>query len=75
MNIPSYALYGKPVDSQRLSHAADAPLAAASREYIGRGNLCEGNDDTCKANKMRGWHLCYGHMRSYVPVEDSELEE
>ena len=75
MNIPSYALYGRPVDAQRLSHAADAPLAAASREYIGRGNLCEGNDDTCKASKMRGWHLCYGHMRSYVPVEDSELEE
>jgi hypothetical protein len=75
MNIPVHALYGRPVDSYRLSHVADAPIAAASREYVGRGDLCEGNDNTCKAHKQRGQHLCYGHMRSYVPVIDSELED
>jgi len=72
-SIPSYALYGRPVDHHRLSAVADAPLAAASGEYLGRGNKCMGNDDTCGANRMKGQELCVGHYRQAVNL--AELAE
>ena len=65
-SIPTYALYGKPVDHYRLSAIADAPLAAASGEYLGRGNKCMGNDDTCGANRVKGEELCAGHLRQAI---------
>ena len=65
-SIPTYALYGKPVDHYRLSAIADAPLAAASAEYLGRGSKCMGNDDTCGANRVRGEELCSGHLKQAI---------
>lgn len=72
-SIPTYALYGKPVDHHRLSFAADAPLAAASGEYLGRGSKCMGNDDTCGANRVKGQELCSGHLRQAINL--AELAE
>jgi hypothetical protein len=48
-------------------------LAAASGEYLGRGNKCMGNDDTCGANRMKGQELCVGHYRQAVNL--AELAE
>lgn len=78
-SIPSYALYGRPVDHYRLSAVADAPLAAASAEYLGRGTKCMGNDDTCGANRVKGQELCSGHLKQAINLaklaEQLESEE
>ena len=72
-SIPAHSLYGRPAVYQ-LSADPDAPLAAASREYVGRGNKCLGNDDTCNAAPMRNSDLCYGHNRR-AAAEERETED
>lgn len=69
-SVPTYALYGHAVDNYRLSPVAGAQLAAASGDYIGRGNKCEGKDDTCGANKVKGENLCFGHLRQANNLAD-----
>lgn len=61
--IPAHALYGKPVDGYRLSAVADSRIAAPSGPFVGRGDKCEGNEDTCGANKVRGQRFCAGHLK------------
>lgn len=63
-SIPAYAYYGKPVGDYRLNAVAGAALAAASAPYIGRGNKCSGNDDTCEGMRAKGTELCMGHLRA-----------
>jgi len=66
MNTPpvhAQAYYGTPVGGQRLNAVANARIAAPSGPYLGRGDKCEGNDDTCGANKVRGQRFCAGHMK------------
>ena len=47
-SVPAHALYGSPVTGQRLAALDGARLAAPSGPYIGRGNKCSANDDTCE---------------------------
>ena len=61
--VPAHALYGKPVDGYRLSAVADSRIAAPSGPFVGRGDKCEGNEDTCGANKVRGQRFCAGHLK------------
>ena len=63
-SIPAHALYGAPVGNYRLSAVAGAALAAASAPYIGRGNKCSANEDTCEGMRAKGTELCMGHLRS-----------
>jgi len=62
-SVHAHALYGRPVDGYRLSAVADSRIAAPSGPYIGRGDKCSGNDDTCGANKVRGQQFCAGHLK------------
>ena len=62
-SIPAHALYGRPVHDSRLSPTADSRIATASAPYVGRGDKCAGNEDTCGANKVRGQELCAGHLK------------
>lgn len=62
-SVSTHALYGQPVVGYRLSAVADARIAAPSAPYIGRGDKCTGNDDSCGANKVRGQEFCVGHLK------------
>jgi hypothetical protein len=62
-SVPAHAYYGSPVNSYRAAAIADAHIAPPSGPYLGRGDKCEGNDDTCGANKVRGQKFCAGHMK------------
>jgi hypothetical protein len=62
--VPAYSLYGRPATDSRLAHMDGARLAAPSAPYLGRGNLCSANDDTCEGRKAQGTEFCYGHLRS-----------
>lgn len=69
---PAGSYYGVPQQGYRLSAVAGASLAAASAPYIGRGDKCIGNDDTCGANRVRGQELCAGHMKKAKSAEKVE---
>ena len=71
-SVPAHSYYGTPQNYQSLSAVAGAKLAAASAPYIGRGDKCSGNDDTCGANRMRGQELCVGHMKG---VKSQKVED
>jgi hypothetical protein len=63
-SVPAHSLYGVPVYGNRPAGAvAGSKPASASGPYIGRGDKCTGNDDTCGANRVRGQELCVGHSR------------
>lgn len=62
-SVPAHSLYGRPAHASRLSPTADARIATASAPYVGRGDKCTGNDDSCGANKVRGQELCAGHLK------------
>lgn len=71
---PTDALYGVPLTHYRVSAIADAvPASQSYGEYVGRGNKCVGNDDTCGANRMKGQEFCVGHYRQAVNL--AELAE
>jgi hypothetical protein len=63
-------MYGRPAGASRQSTVAGARLAAASAEYVGRGNKCSANDDTCEGAKAKGTDFCVGHLRSKAKVEE-----
>lgn len=67
--VPTHAYYGSPVSSQRQAALSDARLAAPSAPYIGRGDKCSGNEDTCGANKVRGQEFCAGHLKQARSLE------
>jgi hypothetical protein len=62
-SVHAHAYYGTPQTGYRLSAVAESRIAAASGPYIGRGDKCTGNDDTCGANKVRGQQFCAGHLK------------
>jgi hypothetical protein len=65
-SVPAQAYYGVQVNGYRLSAVAGARLAAPSAPYVGRGDKCSGNEDTCNANRVRGEVFCAGHLKSAV---------
>jgi hypothetical protein len=64
--VPTYALHGRPAYEARLAHIENARIAAPSAEYIGRGNKCSANDDTCEGARAKGTEFCVGHLRSAI---------
>jgi hypothetical protein len=73
-SVPAHSLYGSPVAGSRLNHIAGARLAAASAPYLGRGNKCSANDDTCEASRVKDTELCFGHTRSAAKVKKVSVE-
>ncbi|CAB4152019.1 hypothetical protein UFOVP582_46 [uncultured Caudovirales phage] len=66
---PAHSYHGSPVSSQRLAPVAGSYLAAASAPYVGRGDKCSGNDDTCGANRVRGQEYCQGHLKQAASLK------
>jgi len=64
VGVPAYSLYGRPAVDARLAHTDGARIAAPSAPYLGRGNLCAANEDTCTGRKAKGTDYCFGHARS-----------
>ena len=65
-SVLAHTLYGEPQTGSRLSVAqTGSRIAAPSGPYIGRGDKCTANDDSCGANKVRGQELCAGHLRKH----------
>lgn len=62
--VPAYSLYGQPANAARLAHMDGARVAAPSAPYLGRGNKCSANDDTCEGMRAKGTAYCMGHLRS-----------
>jgi hypothetical protein len=62
-SVPAHAYYGTPQTGYRLAGVAESRIAAPSGPYLGRGDKCTGNDDTCNANKVRGQDFCVGHLK------------
>lgn len=71
--VPAHAYYGQPQGDYRRAAFADARLASASAPYVGRGNKCMGNDDTCKGIRAKGTQYCMGHLRR-IAKENGESE-
>lgn len=67
-SVPAHAYYGKPVTGIRLAAVSGAKLAAASAPYVGRGNKCSANDDTCEGIRAKGTEYCMGHIRKFKPA-------
>lgn len=74
-STPAHSYYGQPVSGQRLVAVSGARIAAASGPYIGRGNKCSANDDTCEGMRAKGTDYCMGHLRSITKGEDKEVTD
>jgi hypothetical protein len=61
--VPAHSYYGKPQGDYRLAHIDGAKIASASAPYVGRGNKCSGNEDTCEGMRAKGTEFCMGHLR------------
>jgi hypothetical protein len=66
-SVPAHTYYGNPVTGMRLSTVAGSKLAAASAPYVGRGNKCSANEDTCEGNRAKDTEFCMGHIRKFKP--------
>lgn len=62
-SVPAHAYYGQPQTAYSLSSVSGSKLAAASAPYVGRGNKCSGNDDSCEGIRAKGTEFCMGHLR------------
>ena len=67
-SVPAHSLYGVPQNNQRLSAISGARIASASAPYLGRGNKCSGNEDTCEGMRAKGTEFCMGHLRAVKKV-------
>lgn len=73
-SVPAHSYYGRPQGDYRLSGLKDARIAAASAPYVGRGNKCMGNDDTCMGIRAKGTHYCMGHLRSIAKKNGTSVQ-
>lgn len=71
--VPAYSYYGVPAFSSRQSQVDGARLAAPSGEYLGRGNLCTADGDTCEGRRAKGTEFCFGHMKKFGLVPKKEV--
>ena len=69
--VPAHSYYGTPQTGYRLTAVAGSRIAAPSGPYIGRGDKCTGNDDTCGANKVRGQSFCAGHLKKIKSEQEA----
>lgn len=74
-SVPAHSYHGVPVFGARpAGQQAGSMIAAGSGPYLGRGNKCTANGDTCKGNKVKGEKLCAGHLRSHRLNEKRKQE-
>ncbi len=73
-SVPAHALHGKPVSGYRQAAVANARMAPPSGPYVGRGDKCEGNEDTCGANKVRGQKFCAGHLKQVKALAEAAIK-
>lgn len=69
--VPAHSYYGTPQTGYRLAAVAGSRIAAPSGPYVGRGDKCSGNDDTCGANKVRGQQFCAGHLKKIKSEQEA----
>lgn len=72
--VPAHSYYGKPQGEYRLAHIEGARLASASAPYVGRGNKCSGNEDTCEGIRAKGTEFCMGHLRKLAKDNNTTRE-
>mgnify|MGYP006271620251 CR=1 FL=1 len=64
-SVPAFSYYGVPVTGIRPAAVQDGSMPAPpSGPYIGRGNKCTANDDSCEGNRVKDELFCAGHLRS-----------
>jgi hypothetical protein len=73
-SVPAHAYYGRPVGGQRLAAVEGARIATASAPYVGRGNKCSANEDTCEGIRAKGTEYCMGHIRKFKPAISGDKE-
>lgn len=71
-SVPAHSYYGKPQNDYRLAQTDGGRLAAPSGPYIGRGNKCTGNEDTCEGNRAKGTEYCMGHLRQMLKEQNDK---
>lgn len=75
--VPAYSLYGTPANSSRLAPTNGSRIAAPSAPYVGRGNKCSANDDTCEGMRAKSTPYCMGHLKALAKQkagEDASVE-
>lgn len=70
--VPTHSLYGRPAMAARLAYDEGARIAPPSAPYVGRGNKCTANDDTCGAIRAKGTQFCAGHLRSKLKNTETQ---
>ena len=75
--VHAHSLYGVPVFDQRQAQVDGARIAPPSAPYLGRGNLCSANDDTCTGRKAKGTEFCFGHLKQFglVPSKKEVVQD
>ncbi len=70
-SVPAHSYFGIPVYGNRpAGEQAGSMLASGSGPYLGRGNKCSANNDTCEGNRVKDKEFCAGHLRSKKVVQD-----
>lgn len=69
-SVPAHSFYGVPVSGNRPAGQQEGSMIASpSGPYLGRGNKCSANNDTCEGNRVKDKDLCAGHLRSVKKQE------
>ncbi|CAB4171525.1 hypothetical protein UFOVP923_3 [uncultured Caudovirales phage] len=72
-SVPSHALYGVPVyGTLPAGQIAGSQPAPPSGPYLGRGNKCSAEMDSCEGFRTKNSEYCAGHGRSLAkqaPIE------
>lgn len=71
-SVPAHSYYGQPVSGRRLATVSGARIAAASAPFVGRGNKCTANDDSCEGMKAKGTEFCMGHLRQVTKTKGED---
>lgn len=67
------AYYGDPVTGIRpAGNVPGSEMAPASAPYVGRGNKCSANEDSCQGNRVKGEVFCAGHLRSFRKAQKEQ---
>lgn len=74
-SVPAHSYYGVPVVGSRLVSTAGSRIAAPSGPYIGRGNKCVANEDTCEGMRAKGTEFCMGHLRQVTKAKGEDKQE
>lgn len=74
-SVPAYSYHGVPAGGSRLASIDGARIAPPSGPYVGRGNKCVANDDTCEGMRAKGTEYCMGHLRQVTKTKGEDKQE